>query len=161
MVATGCLPIRRVYEQIDWSVVVLLAGLIPLGVALETSGAAGQATTWLLKVAGGSGPVVVLGVFFLLSSLLTGVMSNNATAAVLAPLAITAATSLDVDPRPLLIAVTLAASAAFYTPIGYQTNMLVYGPGGYRFTDFVRVGGPLTILYAVTATILIPFFFPF
>ena len=161
MVLSGCLPARRVYAQIDWRVVFLLAGLIPLGTALETTGAASQAVDWLLRLAGGAGPSVVLGLFFLICSLLTGVMSNTATAALLAPLAITCANSLGVDPRPFLIAVTFAASAAFYTPIGYQTNLLVYGPGGYRFTDFMRVGGPLTLLYWLLATLLIPVFFPF
>ena len=91
MVLTGCLPVRRVYEQIDWKVIVLLAGLLPLGMALETSGAAGQAVGWLIGVTGDWGPAAVLGLFFLLTSLLTGFMSNTATAALLAPLAITCA----------------------------------------------------------------------
>ncbi len=88
-------------------------------------------------------------------------MSNNATAALLAPLAIQIAVVLDVDPRPFLVGLTFAASAAFYTPIGYQTNLLVYGPGGYRFADYFRVGAPLTVLYVVLVTWLIPMFFPF
>jgi di/tricarboxylate transporter len=103
----------------------------------------------------------VLSLFFLLASLMTGFMSNAATAVLLAPLAITSAHMMGVDPRPFLVALTFAASAAFWTPIGYQTNLLVYGPGGYRFTDFVRIGGPLTILYWILATLLIPRFFPF
>jgi di/tricarboxylate transporter len=161
MVLTGCIPVRRVYENIDWSVIFLLAGLIPLGLALEQSGAAATAVHWLLQLTGAWGPSAVLGTLFLVSVLLTGVMSNNATAALLAPLAIIGARTLGIDERPLLVAVTFAASAAFYTPIGYQTNLLVYGPGGYRFTDFVRVGGPLTVIYWLLATLLIPIFFPF
>lgn len=161
MVLSGCLPMRRMYENVDWRVVFLLAGLIPLGIALETTGAAGAAVTSLLGVAGGWGPTVVLSLFFLMASLLTGFMSNAATAVLLAPLAITTAGQMGVDARPFLIALTFAASAAFWTPIGYQTNLLVYGPGGYRFTDFVRVGGPLTLVYWLMATFLIPRFFPF
>ena len=161
MVLTGCLPVRRMYQDIDWQVVFLLAGLIPLGVALETTGAADTAVNWMLSIAGGWGPHVVLGIFFLMTSVMTGFMSNAATAVLLAPLAITSARILDVDERPFLVALTFAASAAFWTPIGYQTNLLVYGPGGYRFTDFIRVGGPLTLINWILATLLIPRFFPF
>jgi di/tricarboxylate transporter len=146
MVVSGVLPIRRMYSDIDWQVVFLMAGMIPLGVALETTGAAQQAVDLFLS---------------LMASILTGFMSNAATAVLLAPLAITSARALGVDERPFLVALTFAASAAFWTPIGYQTNLLVYGPGGYRFTDFVRIGGPLTILYWILATLLIPQFFPF
>lgn len=161
MVLSGCVPVRRVYDQIDWSVIILLAGLIPLGTALETTGAAARTGELLLAVAGGWGPQAVLSVLFLLAATLTGVMSNNATAALLAPLALTISASMNTDPRPFLVAVTIAASAAFYTPIGYQTNLLVYGPGGYRFRDFLVVGGPLNVLYWVGASFLIPVFFPF
>jgi di/tricarboxylate transporter len=161
MVATGCLPARRMYRDIDWRVVFLLAGLIPLGLALETSGAASQAVHGILAVAGGWGPRIVLGIFFLITAILTGFMSNAATAVLLAPLALTIAHELGVNPRPFLVGLTFAASAAFWTPIGYQTNLLVYGPGGYRFSDYVRVGGPLTLLYALLATLLIPMLFPF
>lgn len=161
MVLTGCLPIRKIYSEIDWRVIFLLAGLIPLGIALETSGAAASAVHGLLWLIGDLGPTVVLAAFFLVAALLTGFMSNAATAALLAPLAITCGTSLGVDPRPFLMALAFAASAAFYTPIGYQTNLLVYGPGGYRFTDYVKLGGPLTILVWILATLLIPVLFPF
>jgi di/tricarboxylate transporter len=161
MVLTGCLPIRRVYREIDWVVIILLAGLIPLGVALDKTGVAADAAELLLKVSGGFGPHFALGLFVLLTAALTGAMSNTATAALLAPMAIQLAMVLDVDARPFLVGLTFAASAAFYTPIGYQTNLLVYGPGGYRFMDYVRVGGPLTILYWGLVTWLVPIFFPF
>jgi di/tricarboxylate transporter len=161
MVVSGCLPLRRVYQEVDWRVVFLLAGLIPLGLALESSGAAAWAVDQLLNITGDWGPRAVLSVFFLAALALTGVMSNTATAALLAPLAITLAERLHVDARPFLIALTFAASAAFYTPIGYQTNLLVFGPGGYRFADFVKVGGPLALLYWLMATLLIPLLFPF
>lgn len=161
MVATGCRPARRVYRDIDWSVVLLLAGLIPLGIALETSGSAGQAVQGMLAIAGRFGPQVVLGVFLLLTSLLAGFLSGTATAVLLAPAAIHIARTLGVDPRPFLAALAFAASAGFWTPIGDVTHLLVYGPGGYRFADFVRVGGPLTLLHAALATLLIPLMFPF
>jgi len=161
MVVTGCLPVRRVYREIDWVVVVLLGGLIPLGVALETTGAADHVASFVLHLGGQVGPHMALGIFVLLTTLLTGAMSNNATAALLAPLAISIADSLGVDPRPFLIGLTFAASAAFYTPIGYQTNLLVYGPGGYKFADYFRVGAPLTALYVALSVWLIPIFFPF
>ena len=161
MVLTGCVPTHKVYESIDWSVIFLLAGLIPLSIALETSGAAASIVDGMLSISGDLGPTVTLAVFTLFALLLTGFMSNAATAALLAPLAITAAVKMGVSPRPFLIALTFAASAAFYTPIGYQTNLLVYGPGGYRFSDFVKVGAPLTLIYWLLACILIPVLFPF
>ena len=161
MVVSGCLPVRRVYKEIDWVVIVLLGGLIPLGIALETTGAAAHAANLVLRIGGEMGPHFALGLFVLLTSLLTGAMSNNATAALLAPLAITIADALAVDARPFLIGLTFAASAAFYTPIGYQTNLLVYGPGGYKFADYFRVGAPLTLIYAALVAWLIPTFFPF
>ncbi len=161
MVVSGCLPVRRVYKEIDWVVIVLLGGLIPLGIALETTGAAARVAEAILRIGGEMGPHFALGLFVILTAALTGAMSNNATAALLAPLAIQIAGALSVDPRPFLVGLTFAASAAFYTPIGYQTNLLVYGPGGYKFADYFRVGAPLTVLYAALVTWLIPYFFPF
>jgi di/tricarboxylate transporter len=161
MVATRCLSLRRAYAAVDWKVIFLLAGLIPMGIALESSGAAAMTVRGLLSVVGDHGPHVVLGAIYLLTAALTGFLSNNATAVLLAPLAVTTARDLGVDPRPFLVAVAFAASAAFYTPIGYQTNLLVYGPGGYRFADFLRLGGPLNLLIWILACFLIPLFFPF
>ncbi len=161
MVLSGCLPIRKVYNSVDWKTIFLLAGLIPMGTALEASGAASSAVNGLLAVSGDLGPKVVLGSFLVLTVVLTGFMSNNATAVLLAPLAITTAQTMGVDPRPFLVALTFGASAAFWTPIGYQTNLLVYGPGGYRFIDYVRLGLPLNVLHCGLATFLIPLLFPF
>jgi len=161
MVLLGCLPVAKIYSVVDWRIVFLLAGLLPLGMALEHTGVAATAAQWIVTVTGQWGPQAALGAFALMAMLLTGVMSNVATAALLAPLAIACADGLEVDPRPFLVALTFAASAAFYTPIGYQTNLLVYGPGGYRFRDFVRVGGPLAALHLILTVALVPLFFPF
>jgi di/tricarboxylate transporter len=152
--------IEEAYEAIDWQVIFLLAGILPLGLALERSGAAAILSQQLVGSVGILGPVAVLAVFYLLAAVLTEFMSNNAAAVLLAPVAISSAVALGVDPRPLLVAVAFAASTSFATPVGYQTNAMVYGPGGYRFTDFTRVGVPLNLLFWGLSVWLIPLFWP-
>lgn len=161
LVLTRCLTLDEAYRAIEWRVVFLLGGILPLGLALEKSGAAGLLSSLLVDTIGAWGPLALLAAFYLLTSLLTEAMSNNATAALLAPIAISAASSLGVDPRPFLVAVTFAASASFMTPVGYQTNTLIYGPGHYRFGDFLRIGTPLNLLFWLIATLLIPRFWSF
>lgn len=161
LVLTGCLTLEEAYQAIEWRVIFLLGGILPLGIALESTGAARLLSSLLVDTVGVWGPVAMVSAFYLLTSLLTEAMSNNATAALLAPIAISAAAALDVDPRPFLVAVTFAASASFMTPVGYQTNTLIYGPGHYRFTDFLRVGTPLNLLFWLIATLLIPRFWSF
>jgi di/tricarboxylate transporter len=117
--------------------------------------------TQLLQLTRPLGLFGVLATFYLLTSLLTELISNNAAAVVLAPIAIAVAAALGASPMPFVIAVMLAASNSFMTPIGYQTNTFIYGPGGYRFSDFLRVGGPLNLLMLIVATFVIPIFFPF
>jgi len=160
MLLVGRLRAQDAYDAVDWSVIFLLAGMIPLGIALERTGAARLVADAAVGVAGGLGPVAVVSAFYLLASLLTELMSNNATAILLTPVALATADQLGIDSRPLLVAVAFAASASFMTPLGYQTNLLVFGPGGYRYTDFVRVGAPLNLLFWLLATLLIPVFWP-
>jgi di/tricarboxylate transporter len=161
MVLSRCLTIEEAYEAIDWRVIFLLAGIIPMGVALEQSGAALWLTQSILAPLAGSGPLLVLASLYLVTAILTAVMSNNATAVILAPIALSLAASMQVDPRPFLVAITFAASTSFATPIGYQTNTMVYAPGGYRFTDYTRAGGPLNLVFWALAVLLIPIMWPF
>jgi di/tricarboxylate transporter len=160
MVLGRCLTIEEAYQAINWKVVFLLGGMIPLGISLEQSGA----TTWLvnslLQPILGFGPLLVLAVVYLITAVLTEAVSNNAAAVILAPIAISLAVSMNVDPRPFLVAITFAASTSFATPIGYQTNTMVYAPGGYRFSDFTRVGIPLNLIFWGLAVLLIPMLWP-
>jgi len=161
MVVSRCITLEEAYQAIEWKVVFLMAGVLSLGTALENTGAARLITQAMLSLVGPWGPTAVVSVLYAVTSLLTEMMSNVATAALMAPIAIVAAEALGCDSRPLLMAVTFAASASFMTPVGYQTNTLVYGPGGYRFSDFVRVGAPLNLILWILATLLIPRFWPF
>ena len=155
MIVTGVIKPGEVYGAVRWDVIFLLAGLIPLGTAMENSGA----TKWLadnLMVLGGnfSGYWVLL-FFYIITSLLTEILSNNATVVLLLPIAAEVAKALSLNPISLMFAVTFAASNSFMTPIGYQTNTMVYGPGGYKFWDFFRVGAPLNLLMAIITPLLI------
>jgi di/tricarboxylate transporter len=139
----------------------LLAGVLPLGIALERSGGADWMAQNAIGLFSQFGPVVTLSVVYLLTAVLTEVMSNNAAAVLVVPVAIAAAESLGVDAKPFLVAVAFAASTSFATPVGYQTNAMVYAAGGYRFTDFTRIGLPLNLIFWAMATMLIPRYFPF
>ncbi len=149
MVATGCLHPGELYDSVDWNVIILLAGLIPLGIAMTETDAAAFLAGHVVGAAGGAHPLVLLGIFYLLTAGLTNVISNNASVVLLIPVAVDVALATGLSPFAFALAVTFAASTAFMTPVGYQTNLMVYGPGGYRFTDFVRAGAPLQLLLAV------------
>ncbi len=161
LILIGCLTLEEAYESIDWKVIFLLAGLLTLGIALEKSGAAALIAGALVLHVGQWGPTALLSAFLFFTTILTNVMSNNATAALLAPVAIVAAQSQGWDPRPFLMAVMFGASLSFMTPVGYQTNTLIYGPGQYKFSDFLRVGTPLNIIFWLLLTWLIPQIWPF
>lgn len=160
LVLTGCLTMDEAYEAVNWQVIFLLGGILSLGVALDVTGAAELAADALVGWLRPVGPVAVVAAFLVGTSLLTSVISNNATAALLAPVALSAGRSLGADPRGFVVAVTFGASLSFMTPVGYQTNTLVYGPGQYRFADFVRIGTPLNLLLWVVGTVLIPVVWP-
>ncbi len=153
MVVTGCLRPPEVYEAVQWDVIFLLAGVIPLGLAMDATGAAGLVAESLVSVGGAVPPIVVVGLFYVVTALLTNVVSNNAAVVLMIPVALRAATQLGAPPRAYVFAVAFAASTAFMTPIGYQTNLFVYGPGGYRFSDYFRVGAPLQAIMAVVTTV--------
>lgn len=160
MVVTGCLRPEEAYDAINWQVVLLLAGVLSLGVAVQQTGGAALLADTMLGISQPFGPVAIVAGFFLLSFILTELISNNATAALLAPVAINAAQTLAANPRPLLVAVTFAASFSFFTPTGYQTNLLVYGPGQYRYSDYARLGAPLSVIVWVVASLAIPLIWP-
>ena len=160
MFLTRCLAVEDAKRSLDWGVLLLLAATLPLGLATEKSGLAGEAAMALLGFVEGYGPVALVGAVYLMTSGLSSVLSNNATAVLLAPIAYQLAEQAGIDPRPLVAAIAFGASASLFTPIGYQTNTMVFGPGGYRFGDYVRFGLPLNVLLAIVAAWLIPLFWP-
>lgn len=159
MFLTGCLNLSRAYRRVDWSVFFLLAGVIPLGIAMDNTGASQLIATTFVNWLGEVGPRTLIGVLFGFTALLSAIISNNATAILIAPIAVSIASNLGLDPRPLLFTVMFAANTSYISPIGYQTNTLIYGPGGYKFKDFFRVGGLLTLIIWVLAMIFIPMFY--
>jgi len=161
MLITRCVTTDEVYEEMDWSVLVLLGAILPLGIAMQATGTAELLAGALLRLTEPLGPRGVLAAIFIVTVALTAVISNAAATMVLTPMAVATGTVLGFSPLPFVIAVMIGASNSYITPIGYQTNLFVYGPGGYRFSDFLRVGGPLTVLSVLVATFVIPLFFPF
>lgn len=161
----GVLKPQETYRSIDWSVLLLIAAFVPVGDAMIRTGTADFLAAGILSAAdlfqADWRLFGTLSLVYLITSLMTQMISNNAAAIILTPVALSLAGSLGVDPRPFLFAICFAASAEFMTPMGYQTNMMVYGPGGYRFLDYVRFGAPLNLAFWVLASLLIPFLWPF
>jgi di/tricarboxylate transporter len=155
-----CIDAEDAYRAVDWPSLFLIAGMLAIGVALEKTRTAELMALVLVENIAPLGPWVTLSLVIFAASALTNVLSNNAVAALLVPLAVQTAQLMEVDPRPFLMAVAFGASACFATPIGYQTNTLVFSAGGYRFADFVRVGLPLNIMHWILASIFIPLVWP-
>ncbi len=164
VVLTGCLEGEEAYKSVQWKILFLIFGMLSLGMALDKTRGAELIANGLIQALQWVGPdwrpMVALATVYLFTNVLTAFLSNNAVAVLVTPIVIGAAEGLDVNARPFVIAVAIAASADFSTPIGYQTNTLVYGAGGYLFRDFIKVGLPLNLVYWVLATLLIPFFWP-
>lgn len=158
---TRCLDPDDAFDAIDWRILFLIYGMLGLSVGLQETGTGQLIVASLITLLGDAGPLAVLAAVYILTSILTELVSNNAVAVLVGPLAIALAVQLGFDPRAFIMAVMFAASASFATPIGYQTNTFVYSAGGYRFGDFLRVGLPLNIVFAVVAILVIPLFFPF
>ena len=156
---------NEAYQSINWQVIVLIAALIPIGIVIQKSGTAEWLATAMNNVVEqfdpALRPVVMVSLIYLMTMILTEMASNAATAIIMTPIAISAAMQIGLDPKPFIFSVCFAASASFITPIGYQTNLMVYGPGGYKFSDYVKVGLPLAIFLWIMATFLIPVLWPF
>ena len=161
MILTGCIAPDEAYAELDGQVLVLLAALLPLGIALQETGVAAVIARGLAGVAEPLGAYGLLACVYVVTVALTAIVSNAATAVVMTPIAVSVAIASGLSPMPFVLAVMFAASNSFVTPMGYHTNLFVYGPGGYEFHDYIRVGGPLTILMIIAATLVIPLFHGF
>jgi di/tricarboxylate transporter len=160
MVLTGCLTMDEAYQSIEWRTVFLVAGMLPLGTAMETTGAARFLADHLLGAVGGMGPLAVLAGIYVLVALITQPMSNAAAVVLVTPIAIDTALSIGADPKPFVLATVLGAATSFLTPVGHKANVLVFGPGGYRFFDYTRVGVFLTVALLAVAMIFVPMLWP-
>jgi di/tricarboxylate transporter len=155
MIVTGCLKPGEIYGAVRWDVIFLLAGLFPLGDAMDSSGTTEWMAKGLTSFAGGFSGYWLLTFFYLITSILTEILSNNAAVILMIPIAVKVATAVHLSPLAIIFAVTFAASNSYLTPIGYQTNTMVYGPGGYKFLDFTKVGLPLNIILTFLTPALI------
>ncbi|HOP46502.1 MAG TPA: SLC13 family permease [Desulfobacteraceae bacterium] len=161
MVLVNLISIREIYDNVDWSVIILLGAMIPLGNALETTGAAGIIVMYLLKISGQMPPFVSLVIILVGTMFLSDIINNAAAAVLIAPIAVEVASTLGVSPDPFLMSVALGASCAFLTPVGHQSNTLVMGPGGYKFGDYWRLGLPLEIIILIVGVPMICIVWPF
>lgn len=158
---TGCVPMARAYKGISWISVVMIAAMIPMGVALQKTGTAELIANGLVESLGSLHPIVLLGGVFLLTTTFSQVINNSATAVLMAPIVIIAANTLNISAAPFMIIVAISASTAFLTPVGTTTNAMVMTAGGYKFMDYLKVGAPLLLLFLITSLLLVPLIWPF
>jgi di/tricarboxylate transporter len=158
---TGCVPFSKAYKTISWTSVIMIAAMIPMGVAIQKTGAAQLISNSLIDVLGKGNPVMLLGGVFLLTTTFSQFINNSATAVLMTPIVLLAANSLQISPEPLLITIAISASTAFLTPIGTTTNAMVMSAGNYKFMDYFKVGFPLLLIFLITTLILVPIIWPF
>jgi di/tricarboxylate transporter len=161
MALTGCFGRKDVYEGMDWKIIILLGAILPLGLAIEKSGLSTVVVAATLHLVGDHGPLAALLAVYLLTALLTELMGHNPAVVLMVGIAATVAHAMHADPRPFVVAVAFAAATSFATPVGYPTNTMVYYAGGYRFTDFMKIGIPLIALFCALSMWMIPIFWPF
>ncbi len=160
MALTGCFNFEEVYEAIDWRVIILLGAILPLGIALDKTGLAKHIVDYGMLVVGDHGPLAALLMVYVLTAVLTEMMGHNPSVVLMAPIAISVAHAMHANPVPFVITVAFAAATSFATPVGYPTNTMVYNAGGYKFTDFMKVGIPLIAIFCALSMLLIPRFWP-
>jgi di/tricarboxylate transporter len=161
MILTKCLTMEEAYRAINWKAIFLIAGMLPLGIAMEQTGAAQFLANAMVGLIGEMGPLMVMAGFFILAALTSQFMPNPAVAVLLAPIALRTASDLGISPYPVMMAVAVSASAAFLSPVGHSANVLVMGPGGYRFSDYLKLGIPLTLVVLAVVLLVMPVFWPF
>ena len=161
VVLTGCIPISKAYKSISWTSVIMIGAMIPMGIALQKTGTAGLIATNLVNYLGSIHPLMLLGGIFLLTTAFSQVINNSATAVLMAPIALIAANTLNISPEPFMIVVAISASTAFLTPVGTTTNAMVMAAGGYKFIDYLKVGGPLLLVFLIVTLLLVPVIWPF
>ncbi len=160
MILTGCLTMEEAYRTINWMAIFLIAGMLPLGIAMGQTGASQLLANGMVELIGGFGPLAIVAGFFILAAMASQFMPNPAVAVLLAPIALQTASDLGISPYTLMMTVAVSASAAFLSPVGHAANVLVMGPGRYRFSDYVKVGLPLTLVVLVIVLIILPIFWP-
>jgi di/tricarboxylate transporter len=161
LVVTGCITGATARRSVDFSILVVIAAGLGIAVAMEKTGAAGAIASLLVTMAGPFGALATLGVVYFVTVALSELLHHNAAAAIMFPIGVAAAQQAGVDPRGFIMAIALGANCAFASPVTYQTHLMVYGPGGYRFTDFIRAGLPLDLLCGAVALVVLPWAFPF
>jgi di/tricarboxylate transporter len=160
MILTGCLSIEEAHESIDWRTVFLVAGMLPLGMAMEATGTARYLADIMLDLLGDYGPIALLAGTYLLAALITQAMSNAAAIVLIVPIAVDTALALGANHITFTMAVVIGAATSFLSPVGHKANVLVFGPGGYRFFDYARVGALLTVFLLIVSMIFLPLFWP-
>ncbi|WP_194852580.1 SLC13 family permease [Nonlabens antarcticus] len=155
LLLTNCISLEKIYHRVNWQIIFLLAGMIPLGIAMNNTGTDVWISDQFLNILKGQAPIMVLGLIFLFTMLLSGTISNNATAIIMTPIAMSVGAGFDLPLKPFILAVMFAANFSFFTPVGYQTNTLIYGTGNYKFRHFLIIGGILSIILLIVGTLLL------